>query len=293
MLISFCFSQPLQVGDVVPDFSVPICANPGDDSDEFFSFYTYNGNTNETGEFSVIWANLFTSWWPACQSEAPITETIYQEYADQGLVAVGYGMEWNEPYSCTQWATVYGLSYTIADDDDEVAWDLFNMNEWIPHMVVVNHMMEVVFTDYNFSSSEIINAIEASIEYMQQDPDGDGLVSDEDNCPDYKNPDQTDSDEDGIGDECDNCDNNVFIVGNLDGTIEPVLDGPEDIYVPTVNVIDLLHLVDMIDSGVEEGCGYEVSDIIQDGATNIIDVYALESMIMQGEFDNWPNTSRG
>ena len=62
LLISFCFSQPLQVGDVVPDFSVPICANPGDDSDEFFSFYTYNGNTNETGEFSVIWANLFTSW---------------------------------------------------------------------------------------------------------------------------------------------------------------------------------------------------------------------------------------
>ena len=62
LLISFCFSQTLQVGDVVPDFSVPICANPGDGSDGFFSFYTYNGNTNETGEFSVIWANLFTSW---------------------------------------------------------------------------------------------------------------------------------------------------------------------------------------------------------------------------------------
>ena len=61
-LISIGFGLPLQVGDVVPDFSVPICANPGDDPDGFFRFYTYNGNTNPTGEFSVIWLNLFTSW---------------------------------------------------------------------------------------------------------------------------------------------------------------------------------------------------------------------------------------
>lgn len=212
-----------------------------------------------------------------------MTETIYQEYANDGLVAVGYGAEWGEPFDCSQWATAYGLSYTIGDDDDGAAWNLFGMG-YIPHNVVVNHMMEVVYT--SFSQSGLINAIEASIEYMQQDPDGDGLVSDDDNCPDYNNPDQTDSDEDGFGDECDNCDNSVFIAGNIDGTIEPVLDDPESVYVPTVNVIDLLHLVEMIDNGVEEGCGYEASDIIQDGATNIIDVYALESMIMQGEFDN-------
>jgi hypothetical protein len=34
------------------------------------------------------------------------------------------------------------------------------------------------------------------------DPDGDGVVSAIDNCPDVPNPDQTDSDGDGVGDAC-------------------------------------------------------------------------------------------
>ena len=201
-------------------------------------------------------------------------------------MAVGYGWDWNDPYSCDEWATNFGLSYTINDDGDGAAWNLFGMG-YIPHNVVVNHMMEVVYTSSGFEQENIISAIETSIEYMQQDPDGDGLVSDDDNCPDDNNPDQTDSDEDGIGDECDNCDNaNVFIMGNLDGTVELVIDGLEYIYVPTVNVIDLLYLIEMVDNGVDEGCGYEASDITQDGVTNIIDIYALESLLMQGAFDN-------
>lgn len=36
------------------------------------------------------------------------------------------------------------------------------------------------------------------------DTDGDGIDNDQDNCPNISNPDQLDSDEDGIGDVCDN-----------------------------------------------------------------------------------------
>jgi hypothetical protein len=36
-----------------------------------------------------------------------------------------------------------------------------------------------------------------------QDPDGDGVAGSADNCPAIKNPDQTDSDGDGLGDRCD------------------------------------------------------------------------------------------
>lgn len=37
------------------------------------------------------------------------------------------------------------------------------------------------------------------------DPDGDGLIGNDDNCPFVPDPDQTDSDRDGVGDLCDNC----------------------------------------------------------------------------------------
>jgi RHS repeat-associated protein len=44
---------------------------------------------------------------------------------------------------------------------------------------------------------------EDDIEDPEEDPDGDGVFGDEDNCPEDPNPDQTDSDDDGEGDECD------------------------------------------------------------------------------------------
>ena len=40
---------------------------------------------------------------------------------------------------------------------------------------------------------------------QEVDPDGDGLVCEEDNCPNVSNPDQADGDGDRIGDACDMC----------------------------------------------------------------------------------------
>lgn len=49
---------PLQVGDVVPDFSVPVCANGDGD----FNFYERaNGDVNG-GEYRVTWLPIFASW---------------------------------------------------------------------------------------------------------------------------------------------------------------------------------------------------------------------------------------
>lgn len=57
-IFSFLVALPLQVGDVVPDFSVPICVNGDGD----FNFYERaNGETNG-GNYKVVWLPIFASW---------------------------------------------------------------------------------------------------------------------------------------------------------------------------------------------------------------------------------------
>ena len=89
------------------------------------------------------------------------------------------------------------------------------------------------------------------------DSDEDGVYTRIDNCPDTFNPYQEDEDNDGLGDVCDNCNNEIFYKGNING--EGVVD-----------IVDVLMLIDVI-LGIETNtCSYESSDInllITDGVT--------------------------
>jgi hypothetical protein len=60
------------------------------------------------------------------------------------------------------------------------------------------------------------------------DPDGDGDCTSADNCPAVSNPDQTDTDLDGLGDACDPCPAGPNLDSDGDGTLD-CLDGcPSD-----------------------------------------------------------------
>ncbi len=55
------------------------------------------------------------------------------------------------------------------------------------------------------------------------DRDGDGVADDIDNCPDFFNPDQTDTDNDGIGNRCDaDFDNSGFVNLSTWSTFNPI-----------------------------------------------------------------------
>lgn len=55
--ITILSAQTYQVGDIVSDFTAPVCINGESD----FQLYHYNGEFNE-GDYRVIWINVFASW---------------------------------------------------------------------------------------------------------------------------------------------------------------------------------------------------------------------------------------
>ena len=190
---------------------------------------------------------------------------------------IDYGMDWGT-YSCTGWADAFGTSYPILDGDaDMVVWDTYGQG-YVPHHVVVDHNMEIVYSEIGFDESGLLAAIDAAIANIpESDMDNDGLNDPVDNCPQDYNPNQEDVDEDGLGDACDICDNaNVWVVGNTDGSLD--VNGNV-----IINVMDILSLVDIIAIEDVGSCGYEAANVNGDNQINVIDVIALVQMIMKGE----------
>mgnify|MGYP001426697533 CR=1 FL=1 len=113
----------------------------------------YNGATNETGRPQVMWIMMFTSWCPYCESEVPYTQEFYDIYEDSGLVVIGMGFEWGSPYNCEEWTAGYGLTYPLIDDTDfgndyDFGGSGFNLftDNGVPHNVVIDHNMEIVYS---------------------------------------------------------------------------------------------------------------------------------------------------
>jgi len=61
-LMSVCYGQTLQIGDVIPEsLGLPYCFNNGTGNDSLL-LHDFNGETNEMGQYSVILLNFFASW---------------------------------------------------------------------------------------------------------------------------------------------------------------------------------------------------------------------------------------
>ena len=209
--------------------------------------------------------------------EAPLSEQIWQNYLSEGeekLLVMAAGFDWGQPYSCAEWSDNFELTYLMVDDSNNEAWNLYG-DGYIPHNVVLDHNMEILYTGSGYNESQILEAIELGLSYVPRDDDLDGINDDNDNCEFIHNPNQEDIDLDGFGDVCDSCDNlNIFINGNLDGNNRD--------NVAIIDIYDVLNLVDVVLLNESQTCRAQASDINNDNNLTIIDVIRLVQSLLNG-----------
>ena len=178
-------------------------------------------------------------------------------------------MDWNQPYSCEGWATEFQQTLPILDDGSgSNIYGLFGIG-YVPHSVVIGGDGQVIYSQSGFNYNTMISIIEYGLSSLVLDMDEDGVMDDVDNCMEDYNPNQADTDADGIGDLCDACNNLIFTGGDINGDL-------------VITILDILGMVDIILGEVESQCGYEASDMNSDGHVNILDVIRVVQIIIGG-----------
>ena len=94
--------------------------------------------------------------------EAPQTEYIWQNYIEEPVVVIAVGQDWNQPYSCLQWGTEFGLTYPILDDVTNI-YGLFGLG-YVTHNVVIGGDGEVLYSESGYNQTAIVNFINEGLE---------------------------------------------------------------------------------------------------------------------------------
>ena len=153
---------------------------------------------------------------------------------------------------------------------------MFQSQNAVPSTVWIDHTMTVYDKMNNAGSWSIGSRIDSMLEACEEaglcgnaDADGDGYLSDDDNCPNDYNPSQSDMDSDGLGDECDDC-------YNSPGDIN------EDM---TVDILDVVNAVNIILNGGANSPNYTECELSNanyngDSLINVLDIIQIINSIL-------------
>ena len=103
-----------------------------------FTVTTYDGETIRLSDLRgrPVVVNFWASWCPPCREEAPLLQSLWERYRDQGVVFLGITYVDYEPAS-RAFIEEFGITYPNAPDLDEVISTKLYMVAGIPETFVI------------------------------------------------------------------------------------------------------------------------------------------------------------
>ena len=80
-------------------------------------------------------------------------------------------MDWGQPYTCSSWATAFGSTFPILDDNTGSSIFVLFGTGSIPHNTVIGGDGEVLFSSPGFNQTAILETIEEGLENLILDVD--------------------------------------------------------------------------------------------------------------------------
>ena len=199
------------------------------------------------------------------------------------------------PYSCQQWqdAGIPGMPLVLDENaSDETFFSILH-DSWnaYPTFALIDHTMTIRAKPWNLESQTNSDNCDGSNntidgwsggstnDFIEQlvdecgvlcednpDADNDGVLTGDDNCPSDPNPGQEDSDNDGIGDVCDDC-------FNLSGDLN------SDSIVDVLDIVSLVNII-LVVNDTPSDCELNNADFNNDGIINVQDIILVINTIL-------------
>jgi peroxiredoxin len=78
-------------------------------------------------------------------------------------------MDWNNPYSCKEWAKNFNLTYPILDDSEgDKIYNYFG-NGVVPYNIVIDRNGQLVYSASGFNKNEIVSAIKKGLKQSKKE----------------------------------------------------------------------------------------------------------------------------